>query len=328
MALGSNQMYTYAQSQFIPELWSDEIAAKYKANLVLANLVLNMDHTGKYGDTVHVPSPSRNAASQLTISTSGNAQSEGAAITPVAVTTNEFTVTINQWWYNALQIPDIVGKQALPSLRRFYTDNLSYSLALAVDDYLHDTVSAGLRGTSKAGFVIGSDGSTAWDPANDTVYGTNQGNSADLTDEGIRRVMQTLDDIDCPGSDRAWVVPPIVKRKLLGIPRYTEQAFVGSGEAIRNGLVGNLYGTPVYVSSNCSSFYGDAGSGQLHRACLYFHKDALILIEQMKPRVQSQYKIEYLSDVLVADVLFGGAVVRTENSTTLDRGVGVVVPAT
>jgi hypothetical protein len=44
--------------------------------------------------------------------------------------------------------------------------------------------------------------------------------------------------------------------------------------------------------------------------------------------VQSQYKLEYLSDILVADVLFGGAVVRTENSSSYDRGVGVVVPAT
>lgn len=287
-----------------------------------------MDHTGKHGDVVHVPSPTRTTATQITLSTSGNAQGEGAAITPSAATTNEFTVTINQWWYNAMQIPDIVTKQALPSLRRFYTDNLSYSLALAVDDYLFDTVSPLLRGSAKSGWVIGSDGSTAWDPANDTVYGTNQGNSADLTDEGIRRVMQTLDDIDCPGTDRFWVVPPIVKRKLLGIPRFTEQAFVGSGESIRNGYVGNLYGSPVYVSSNCPSFYGDAGSGQLHRGCLYAHKDAMILIEQQKPRVQSQYKLEYLSDVLVADVLFGGAVVRTENSTSLDRGVGVAVPAT
>lgn len=326
MALGTPLHYTYG-SVFIPELWSDEIAAKYKANLVLANLVINMDHTGKYGDTVHVPSPTRTTATQITLSTSGNAQGEGAAITPSAATTNEFTVTIDNWWYNAMQIPDIVTKQALPSMRRFYTDNLSYSLALAVDDFLH-TKAGDLRKTSTArdGFVIGSDGVTAWDPADDTKA-TNNGNSADLTDEGIRRVMQTLDDIDCPGTDRFWVVPPVTKRKLLGIPRYTEQAFVGDGGSIRSGLVGNLYGTPVYVSSNCDEFYGSAGSGIKNRACIYAHKDAMILVEQQKPRVQSQYKIEYLSDVLVADVLFGGAVVRTEATASLDRGIGVVVPS-
>jgi hypothetical protein len=325
MALGSNPLTTYTQATFIPELWSDEIAAKYKSNLVLANLVINMDHTGKYGDTVHVPSPSRSAASQLTISSGGGDGSEGQAITPARSTPGEFTIAIDQWWYNSKQIPDIVAKQALPSMRRFYTDDLSYSLALAVDNYLHGTVAPNLRKTSTArdGFVIGGDGSTAWSAS----ANTNTGNGSDLTDEGIRRVMQTLDDIDCPGTDRSWVVPPIVKRKLLGIPRFTEQAFVGDGGSIRSGYVGNLYGSPVYVSSNCSSFNATDAS-TAYRSCLYFHKDAMILVEQMKPRVQSQYKLEYLSDVLVADVLFGGAVVRTEANKLYDRGVGVVVPAT
>lgn len=323
MALGNaTAVTTTTVATFIPELWSDEIAAKYKANLVLAGLIINMDHTGKKGDVVHVPAPTRSSAAAYS--------SQGAVITPQVATENEFTITIDQWWYNSKQISDIVEKQALASQRRFYTDDLSYSLSVAVDDYLHDTIAPSLRKTTNArdGFVIGSDGSTAWDPANDTVYTTNNGNSADLTDEGIRKVMQTLDDIDCPGTDRFWVVPPIVKRKLLGIPRFTEQAFVGSGDSIRSGFVGNLYGTPVYVSSNCSSFYGDAGSGQLHRSCLYAHKDSMILVEQMKPRVQVQYKLEYLSDVLVADVLFGGAVVRTANDKLFDRGIGVVVPAT
>ena len=314
---------TYSQGVFIPELWSDEIAAKYKANLVLANLVINMDHTGKYGDTVHVPSPARTSASQLNISTSGGDQSEGAAITPSRGASVEFTITINQWWYNALQIPDLVGKQALPSMRRFFTDNLSYSLALQTDTYLH-TLAKGLRQTTNPldGFKIGSDGSTAWD----STANTNTGNGADLTDEGIRRVMQTLDDIDVPGTDRAWVVPPIVKRKLLGIPRFTEQAFVGDGGSIRSGLVGNLYGSPVYVSSNCSEFKATDASTS-YRACLYLHKDAMILCEQARPRVQSQYKLEYLSDVLVADMLFGGAVVRTASDKLFDRGVGLVVPS-
>lgn len=325
MALGTNPLTTYTQATFIPELWSDEIAAKYKSNLVLAPLVINLDHTGKYGDTIHVPAPSRSAASQLTISSGGGDGSEGQAITPSRSTPSEFTVAINQWWYNSKQIPDIVVKQALPSMRRFYTDDLSYSLALAVDTYLHGTIAPDLRKTSTArdGFVIGGDGTTAWNPS----ANTNTGNGSDLTDEGIRRVMQTLDDIDAPGTDRSWVVPPIVKRKLLGIPRYTEQAFIGDGGSIRNGLVGNLYGSPVYVSSNCSSFNATDAS-TAYRSCLYIHKDAMILVEQLKPRVQSQYKLEYLSDVIVADTLFGGAVVRTENNKLLDKGVGVVVPAT
>jgi len=42
---------------FIPELWSDEIVAAYKKNLVLANLVNKMSMVGKKGDTLHIPKP-------------------------------------------------------------------------------------------------------------------------------------------------------------------------------------------------------------------------------------------------------------------------------
>jgi hypothetical protein len=143
-------------------------------------------------------------------------------------------------------------------------------------------------------------------------------------------MMQTLDDLDVPGDDRFWVVPPVAKRKLLGIPRFTEQAFVGepgSENSIRNGYVGNLYGTPVYVSSNCSSFNAtDAATA--YRQVVYAHQSAMILVNQIKPRVQAQYKVEFLSDAIVADVAFGAAVVRTENTASLDRGLSVIVPAT
>lgn len=328
MALGTGQLTFSNISTFIPALWADELAVRYKKNLVIANLVDNMDHTGKYGEVVHIPTSTRGTAAQY-FSTPGQAVSFSAP------TTNEFTITINQWWVHGKQFPDLVEKQALPSLRKFIVNDMSYSLALAVDSYLHDQVAATLTGgaavvsgVSKAtgGSVIGGDGTTVWNPA----ANTNTGNGSDLTDDGIRRMMQSLDDLDVPGDDRFWVVPPVAKRKLLGIPRFTEQAFVGEGgseNAIRNGYVGNLYGTPVYVSSNCSSFNAtDAATA--YRQVVYAHQSAMILVNQIKPRVQAQYKVEFLSDAIVADVAFGAAVVRTENSSTLDRGLSVIVPAT
>lgn len=327
MALGSGQLTFTNVTYFLPDLWADELAVRYKKNLVLANLVDNMDHTGKYGDVVHIPTSTRGTAAQYF-------STPGQSVTFTAPTTNEFTITINQWWVHGKQLPDLVEKQSLPSLRKFLVNDMSYSLALAVDSYLHDTVAATLSGGAAVsagakaanGSVIGGDGSTAWNPA----ANTNTGNGTDLTDDGIRRVMQTLDDLDVPGDSRFWCLPPVAKRKLLGIPRFTEQAFVGepgSENSIRNGYVGNLYGTPVYVSSNCSSFNAtDAATA--YRQVIYSHQSSMILVNQIKPRVQAQYKVEFLSDAIVADVAFGAAVVRTENSSTLDRGLSVIVPAT
>ena len=44
MALGTNQQTTTTAANFIPELWSDEVIAGYKANLVLGNIVTNINH--------------------------------------------------------------------------------------------------------------------------------------------------------------------------------------------------------------------------------------------------------------------------------------------
>lgn len=344
MALGTNQITTTTAAKFIPDLWSDEIAARYKANLVAANLIARMDHSGKYGQTIHVPSPQRSTASAFF-------SSQGTQITPTVATESEFTIVINQHWVNAKQIPDVAEKQFLPSYRRFITDDLSYSLAQAVDNFLHQYVLSNLRASGTPdyattwnsnakvliGSVIGSDGTTAFSK-------TTSGNGAALSDAGIRQVIQTMDDLDVPGVDRFFVVPPVEKRRLMGIPRFTEQAFVGesaSGNTVRTGYVGDLYGTPVYVSSNCLAFnvttgtqilaaVGATGTGLDYRQVVYSHRDSAVLVEQIKPRVQAQYKVEYLSDVLVADTLFGAGLVRTNaiaSPQLYDRGVSIIVPA-
>ena len=59
MALGTNHVTGSTAASFIPELWSDEVIAGYKKNLVLANLVTRMSHVGKKGDTIHIPSCKR-----------------------------------------------------------------------------------------------------------------------------------------------------------------------------------------------------------------------------------------------------------------------------
>lgn len=290
-----------------------------------------MDHSGKYGDVVHVPTSTRSSAAT-------HFSNQGQEVSFSAPTTNEFQIALDQWWVNGKQISDIVEKQSLPSMRKFIVDDLSYSLAKAVDDYLHGASVAGLlRGASDlAGAVIGSDGSTLFSG----TASANNGNGASLADEGIRRMIQTLDDIDVPGTDRVWVIPPVEKRKLLGLSRFTEQAFTGEAggsNAIRNGKVGDLYGDPVYVSSNCPTIWVDTDNGNVsrtdptggvvkYRQGVYMHKSAIILATQIRPRVQSQYKVEFLSDAIVADVAFGAKVVRTENSASYDRGIPFIVP--
>jgi N4-gp56 family major capsid protein len=153
-----------------------------------------------------------------------------------------------------------------------------------------------------ASAYIGGDGTTAYVAASN--------NESALTDASIRRTIQRLDDNDTPMDNRFFLIPPSSRNTLMGLARYTEQAFVGNGNAIRTGEIGNLYGIPVFTSSNADT---TSGSGAA-RVCLMGHKDSMVLVEQVGVRSQVQYKQEYLATLFTSDTLYGVAALRSAAS--------------
>ena len=304
MALGTNQVTTSVANNFIPELWSDEVIGAYKSNLVVANLVTKLSHKGKKGDTIYIPVPARGSAS---------AKAANTQVTLSAATNTKVTVSIDKHYEYSKLIEDIAEVQALASMRKFYTDDAGYALAKQVDTDLF-ALAEGLQsgtvgGSGASAFetaVIGGDGSTA--------YTGNSTNASDITDAGIRRMLLTLDDADVPMDNRVMVVPPICANDMLGINRFTEQQFIGSGDAIKTGKIGQIYGVDIFISSNCPTPAGTDRAGVL------MHKDALVLAEQVGVRSQTQYKQEYLGDLFTSDTIYGVAELRN------DAGVAFVVP--
>ena len=276
---------------FVPELWSDEIIASYLKTLVMAQLVKKMSMKGKKGDKINIPTPTRGNAT---------AKSAGAAVTLIQATEGTTPVTIDQHWEYSRLIEDFAEVQALPTFRSFYTQDAGYALATRVDTTLVQrgrSTNGGAGTAAYANAYIGGDGTTA--------YNSGTPNATALTDAAIRRTIQRLDDADVPGTDRFFLIPPSSANTLRGLARFTEQAFVGSGDSIRTGEIGNLYGVPVFVSTNC-----DTPTGGSNKICLMGHKDAIVLVEQMSPRVQTQYKQEYLATLMTADTIFGTAELR------------------
>jgi N4-gp56 family major capsid protein len=308
MGLGTAHVTVTTAANFIPEIWSDEIVAAYKKNLVAANLVKKMSFKGKKGDTVHIPSPTRGSASAKAASTQ---------VTLIAATEGVVDVSINKHYEYSRMIEDIVEAQALSSLRQFYTDDAGYALAKQVDTDLVrlGRLSQGGTGARYSGAFIGSDGTTAYSYTTD--------NQAALTDAAIRRSIQRLDDSDVPMDGRFFIVPPASRNTLMGLARFTEQAFVGEqggNNTIRNGEIGDVYGVKVYVSTNCDTA-NDAedgsGTAQAARIALMAHKDAFVLVEQVGIRSQTQYKQEYLGTLFTADTLYGVAELRDYSSVAL-----------
>jgi len=307
MPLGTAHVTVTTAATFIPEIWSDEIIATYKKNLVLANLVKKMNFKGKKGDVVHIPAPTRGNASVKAASTQ---------VTLIAATESEVTVAIDQHYEYSRLIEDIVEAQALASLRNFYTEDAGYALARQVDTSIVQIgrfVQGGGGTAAYSGAFSGADGTTAY------VAGANTGLGA-LTDAAIRRSIQRLDDNDIPMDGRFLVIPPSSRNTLMGLARYTEQAFVGESggnNTIRNGEIGNLYGTPVFVTSNADTTSGSTAC----RVALMGHKDFAVFVEQQGVRAQTQYKQEYLGTLFTADTLYGVKELRD------NAAVALAVPA-
>ena len=247
---------------------------------------------------------------------SASAKAANTQVTLSAATNTKVTVSIDKHYEYSKLIEDIAEVQALASMRKFYTDDAGYALAKQVDTDLFALIE-GLQGGTVGGTgaaayenaVIGSNGSTA--------YTGNSSNAADITDAGIRRMLLTLDDADVPMDNRVMVVPPICANDMLGINRFTEQQFIGSGDAIKTGKIGQIYGVDIFISSNCPSASGNSGAD---RVGVLMHKDALVLAEQVGVRSQTQYKQEYLGDLFTSDTIYGVAELRN------DAGVAFVVP--
>ena len=293
MPLGTNNVTVTTAATFIPEVWSDEIVAAYKKSLVMANLVKKMNFKGKKGDTVHIPSPNRGEAS---------AKTAGNQVTLIAATEGDIAVTIGSHFEYSRLIEDIVEAQALSSLRQFYTDDAGHALAKKVDTSLIQLARGARGGTAGnaqySGGIIGSTGA---------AYTYSSSNAANIADAGIRTAIQLLDDQDVPMDGRSLVVPPVARNSMLGINRFTEQAFKGTGSTLMNGEFGDIYGVKVFVSTNCDTA---AGNTATDRVALMFHRDWAVLVEQLGVRSQTQYKQEYLGTLFTADTLYGVSELR------------------
>jgi len=328
MGLGTNQVTTAIAGNFIPEMWSDEVIATYKQKIVMGNLVTKISFKGKKGDTLHIPVPTRGAAS---------AKAANIQVNLIASSNGVVDVLINKHYEYSKLYEDIAEMQSLSSMRKFYTDDAGYALAKQVDRHLH-MLGATFNGGSIAGAtnlyekaVIGGDGSTLFS-------GATPGNATALTDAGLRKMIQTMEDSDMSSDELNIVIPPVEAAVLRGIARFTEQAFKGNGDTISTGRLGNLYGTEVYTSTNCPwvhvnsvtstqsvTFTAAAPTGAAfvdafgltvdwstssptdtkYRACMIMHKDAMALATQQSIRSQSQYKQEYLGTLVTSDTVYG-----------------------
>jgi N4-gp56 family major capsid protein len=292
----SNTVTKSNAATFIPELWSDEVIAAYKKSLVLANLVQKMPMVGKKGDTMHIPKPTRGAAS---------AKDAADTVTIQQTSNSELAISIDQHFEYSRLIEDITEVQAFDSMRRFYTEDAGYALGLQVDQDLF-----------ALGKSLGDGDGSSWVHSAAYQFNTTTGaaeaydadGTADIgafNDKGFRDLIQVLDDNNVPMDNRVLVIPPSAVNEIRGIDRYNSSDFV-DGRSVNTGKIGTLYGVDVYVSTNAPVIETGVKAG------LLMHKDAFVLCEQQAVRSQTQYMQQYLATLYTADTIYGLDVYRPE----------------
>jgi hypothetical protein len=251
-------------------------------------LVKSLKMAGKKGDTINIPMPLRGSANQKLTETQ---------VTLVADTSGNKQVVVDQHWEYSRLIEDITSVQALASMRKFYTQDAGYALASKVDSDLIATAIANFTSIGHA-------------TAGGLVVPAVAGDAEDFSDQAFRDAIQILDDNDVPMDSRKLVIPPAARNHIMGIDRYVSSDFV-NGRGVVNGKIGELYGVDVFVSTNLPA------NAEGEKPCLLFHTDALVIAEQMAVRTQTQYKQEYLADLMTADTLYGEDVYREDSGVVI-----------
>lgn len=260
---------TTTAAVFIPEVWSSEIFRHVRSNLVMANLVKRFDSDVKNGgDVIHIP-----RLAEVTART----KSAGTDVTYDAATENEYTITINKHKYYAFVLEDIAKVQSRYDLREEYTRAAGYAIAKTVDSDLL-ALYTGLSQTQDAGAAI--------------------------DDADVIGAIQFLDVADAPRDNRSFVIHPEAMADLRNLDKFTRYDATGQQglqTGAKNGLVANVYGVDVYMSTNVAE---EAGSPNfLHN--LMFHKEFAGLAMQMAPKTEAEYSVDKLGWKVAAHEIYG-----------------------
>ena len=274
MPLGTSNQTVTTTTQFAPSVWANDVMDILKSNLILVDRVRHFDtEVASYGKSVVVPFV------QLAVA---NDKVANTQVTLNGQTATSVSILINKHKESSYLIEDIAAIQSKANLRSEFTKAAAYAIAEAIDTDIYTELIAGSTNTA-----VGT-------------YGT------PLVDAVVLAAKVTLDKAKAPSTDRTLALGPTQNGQMLAIDKYVRYDALGTGEAIVNGKTGTIYGFDVVMSQNFPSVNGTP----VQEKGIAFHKDALGIALQEKPRTQAQYKQEYLGWLLTVDTVYGVLTLR------------------
>lgn len=269
-------------SSFVPELWAPELMENRTNNLVMLNLV-NHQYESQLlskGDVVHIERMDEFTTQDI---------DEATGLTVTAATVAEDTLVIDKYVGFAKAYQDVIKKQSAYALRQPIVERGGRALATAIDTYI----------LSK------------W---NDITV--KQTAIAKLTFESIVDAHTILDAKNVPEDNRYLVLNGVGRGDLRKIPEFTAYKETGEAGLVKGkkGLVGEIYGTPVYITNAV------VNAGGSHKFLL-FHREAFAVAVQIKPEIEYDRDIVKKADIITGSTLLGAKVLRADHAVVIQRTV-------
>ncbi len=301
---GTNTFTATDLQYIIPEIWSPKVEREFEARLLAANFFTDKSAAmTRGGDTLNVTDVFTNTFSASTKATA----SEVTLVSPAQA---QIQLAVNTWKEVSYLIEDKELVQILrdSDILAAYAEQAVYKLAKAYDTSLLALYS----GLSQS--------------VNDTA--------SDVVDQDIRAALKALDNADVPLDTLAFYFHPTVTwDDLLGASKYTgvydsdpvaKGMLGGMSKAQERAFRGQLYGVPVYATTNiqadgASSAYYNLLAGP--RAFMH----ASMTPGAGRTRTQANYLPQNLGTLWTSDVIYGVAELRDAAAVVIkSRQTGVV----
>lgn len=278
--LNTNHTRSLAQTaQYIQELWTREIEQPFDAKLQIAKLV--QDRSGLAADGGDL------IRVPFTSAVNARAKSASTNVTYDSPDGTAIQLNIDKHYYVAVLIEDIAKVQSNYDLKAAFQKRMSEGVARQID----------------------TDGMALYASAGSTVSG-----GAAVDDADILAVVLDFDEANTPQDMRRGIIGHNTKTDLLGINKYVAYDQTGkTGKAVdgSTGLVGSLYGMDIYHSGNVPT----STTGRN----LFFHKEAISVIQQLKPKFEMEYSVDAIGWKTVLHAIYGWGVERAASVIELTR---------
>jgi hypothetical protein len=193
-------------------------------------------------------------------------------------------LAIDKHYYVAVLIEDIAKIQSNYDLKAAFQQRMAEALARQVDTDLGALYSG--AGTVVSGGTV-------------------------IDDADVISIVGTFDAANTPQALRRGVIGHNTKGDLLGINKYVAYDQTGKNGLATDGsdgLVGSVYGMDIYHSGNVPTTHN-----------LFFHKNAITLIQQQAPKFEMEYVVRDIGWNTVLHTVYGVGVERSTSVIDVTR---------